>query len=161
MTPFAVVPGSVGLGASCCGWEVGGGERRAGRCCHRAPLDVTAPRAPPPGPRWGWRGGGGPGASASPGPDGLAAAAGRGHRPRRRTEGEGLAEPSEPASKARDGARPPRQGARLGASLAPARGRAEMARWFLSLPQSPSALPPAKSGPAEAPRAKGSCIVHL
>ncbi|XP_078301846.1 uncharacterized protein LOC144616134 [Panthera onca] len=67
----------------------------------------------------------------------------------------------EPASKARDGARPPRQGARLGASLAPARGRAEMARWFLSLPQSPSALPPAKGGPAEAPRAKGSCIVHL
>ncbi|XP_032487899.1 translation initiation factor IF-2-like [Phocoena sinus] len=26
-----------------------GGGRRAGRCCHRAPLDVTAARAPPPG----------------------------------------------------------------------------------------------------------------
>ncbi|XP_044934287.1 homeobox protein Hox-D9-like [Mustela putorius furo] len=109
--------------------------------------------------------GGGPSASASPGPDGLAAAAGRGRHQRRRTEGEGPVEPSEPASRARDRARPPRRGARLGASMAlvlrPAGPERQIARWLLSPPLSPSALTLGKGGQARARRAKGNCTAHL
>ncbi|XP_013834319.2 uncharacterized protein LOC100525237 [Sus scrofa] len=78
---------------------------------------LTSPLLARPRPGRG-RGGGGPGASASLGPAGLGSAAGRGHGPRWRAEGEGPAEPSEPASRARNPARPPGRTARVGACTA-------------------------------------------
>nr|XP_054410838.1 translation initiation factor IF-2-like [Pongo abelii] len=175
MTPFAVVPVSVELGAFCCGWEVGRGEgvgrggrkgedshrcslvRRAGRCCHSAPLDVTASRAPPP--RVGGKGGGGPRASASPGPRRPPCCGGEGRLAATAADGGGGprafgaslegAEPSAPASP-----RPPGGGVH-GPGSRRAWGRdavgrfrdcpAAAARRLLSPPRFPSSLPGLKA----------------
>ncbi|XFG09179.1 hypothetical protein AB1E19_012803 [Capra hircus] len=71
-------------------------KERAGRCCHRAPLDVTAARAPPPGLG---EGRGRPRRERVPRPRRPPGCGGEG--PWRRAEGEGPPEPSEPASRAR------------------------------------------------------------
>nr|XP_051675917.1 uncharacterized protein LOC108178083 [Oryctolagus cuniculus] len=99
MTPLAVVPVSVG---------------RAGRCCHRAPLDVTAARAPPPGV------GRGEGAARSERVPQAPAAARLGREGRRRGRRRWARDACEPelASGARSPARPPCRGARVGASMA-------------------------------------------
>nr|XP_037848451.1 putative cuticle collagen 91 [Chlorocebus sabaeus] len=83
---------------------------------------LTSPLLARPRPGWGEGEGAAPARARPPGPGGLPAAAGRGGwQRRRRTEGEGR-ERSEPASRVLNPARPPRRGARVGASTAPVPG---------------------------------------
>ncbi|XP_030671041.1 uncharacterized protein LOC115835873 [Nomascus leucogenys] len=161
---------------SCLGGTVAGTEtataaagqaERAGRCCHSAPLDVTASRAPPP--RVGGRGGGGPRASASPGPRRPPCFGGEGRLAATAADGGGGprafgaslegAEPSAPASPR------PLDGGVHGPGSRRAWRRdavrrlpdcpAAAARRLVSPPRFPSEMPGLKGCQAEAPREKG------
>ncbi|KAL4679536.1 hypothetical protein H8959_009186 [Pygathrix nigripes] len=127
---------------------------------------LTSPLLARPRPGWGEGEGAAPARARPPGPGGLPAAAGRGGwQRRRRTEGEGR-ERWEPASRVLNPARPPRRGARVGASTAPVPGvhgpgsrrawgrgavrrfwdcPAAAARRLLSPPRFPSASPGLKA----------------